>query len=248
MIQGTSLDALRLMEFFALCSNVNDYLAAEDLTALKLNAVHTETYLPAFNALDDALKPFRKTGLTQTLLDLDARRDEALVGLAKIARSFIDFPVAEKAQTADLVKRTIDKYGKSPQALGLFEQTGVMINLLQDLSKADLKASVEAIGATPWVEILQETNNQFVEIFKQRTEEEAAIETGKTKAARFVMQKALTHTCKLINALAMVNNEAPYRGLTDNINREISRAKQIVKQRRNAKATAGEDEIPDNNS
>lgn len=234
MIQGTSLDALRLMEFFALCSNVNDYLKEEDLTALKINAVYTETYLPAFNALDEALIPFRKTGLTQALLDLDAQRDTAIVGLARIARSFIDFPVEEKAKAADLVKRHIDKYGKSPQALGLLQQTGVVINLLQDFGKPDVKAAVEAIGATPWVAILQKANNQFVEVFKQRTEEEAAIEPGKTKAARIAMQEALMYTCKFINALAMVNGEAPYQRMTDNINYEISRAKQIVKQRQSA--------------
>ena len=153
-----------------------------------------------------------------------------------ITRAHINFPIAEKAQAAELVKRTLDKYGKSIQELGFTEQTGVVINLLQDLTQTPVKEAVNIIGATPWVTILQKTNEQYIETFIQRTEIEATLKTGKTNAARLAMQAALTKMCKLINALALVHGEAAYKKLSDSINEEISSAKQIAKRRRSARS------------
>lgn len=236
MIQGTSLDAVRTMEFFTLTSNINNYLTAEDLPALKLDEMHTTVYLPAFKSFDEALQPYRKTGHTQTLLNLDAERDAALVGVGKIARAFADFPEPGKAEAAALLLKILGKYGKSPQTLGLTQETGVVINLLQDLDEPAAKTAADTIGATPWVELLRDTNNRFENTFRQRTQEESALETGRTKAARKVMQEALTQTCHLINALALVNGKEPYARLIDNIDLEIGRAKQIARQRSSAKA------------
>ncbi len=236
MIQGTSLDTLRSMEFFSVVTNIDSYLIEEDLHALKLDTVHTTVYRPALEAFDKTLQPFRKTGHTQTLLELDDERDAALLGIRKIARAFADFPETQTAEAATRLLRIFEKYGKAPQSLSLTQQTGVVVNLLQDLEEPAAKTDLQTIGATGWAERLKEANSRFETIYRQRTREEAAVETGQTAVMRKAMQEALTQTCNLINALALVNGSQPYEQLIDNINREITRAKQIVRMRSGMKA------------
>lgn len=231
MIKSTSLKNIRVMEFFTLASNVKDYLAAEDLNALRIDAIVNNEYIPAFNAFDEALKPLRKTGLTDALLEADTRRDAAMVGLGAHVRAFIDFLDTAKAEAAARLKTIIDKYGKSPQRLSLTEQTGVVINLLQDLAQPQAQTDLALIGAETWAVKMETDNNEFQNIFKERIGLEATFEAGKTRATRDAVQDVFSRLCERINALALIDGVEPYQRIIDNINREVARARQIARQR-----------------
>ncbi len=77
-------------------------------------------------------------------------------------------------------------------------------------------------------------------LFKERIKFESSIETGKVKDSREQMQKSFTDFCKRINALILLEGSENYQKLSDNINREVERAKQIAKGR-NRKGTPKEE-------
>lgn len=87
MIERTDLNNLRVMDFFQTLTNIAAHLNNEDLAVLKLENVVNNIFTPALTAMDEALKPFRKTGLTDPLLTHDAERDAAIVGLSAHVRA-----------------------------------------------------------------------------------------------------------------------------------------------------------------
>lgn len=224
MILRTDLKSLRIMDFFQTQSNIAAHLNGEDLAALKLENTVNNTFLPALEALDEALKPFRKTGLTDPLLTHDGERDAAIVGLTAHVRLFTGYPQADKAQAAARIKLTLDKYGKKPQSLPQREQTGAMTNLLQDLETPEKVADLERIMATPWVAWLKTANTAFETLYNERTRASATVETGKTRAARLALQEAFVLLARTIDALALLEGEQPYKTLADNINHEVRQA------------------------
>ncbi len=235
MIKRTSLERLRTMEFFHINSRIDTLLQKEDLTALRLEEAYEKHYQPAFAAFDEATKPARKTGLTQPLLEADSRRDEATVALNAYLRAMTLSPDSDKREAAKRISLIVEKYGKGIQSLGLKEQTAVTTNLLQELNAATTKNDVEAIAAAPWVELIATANKEVETIMADRTAMEAVVETGKTRTTRDELQRALSALCERINALALIDGEAPYKNLIDNINQIVDEAIGTQKQRSSAK-------------
>lgn len=238
LIEKFNLSNVRIMDFFQTQSNISKHLQEENLETLKLADVYNTTYLPAFNLLDEALKPIRKTGMTDPMLEFDNERDATLVGLNAHVKAFLRFPEPEKAKAAERLKLIIDRYGKEIQKLPLREETGAIANLLQDLKVSAAQADLERIGAMPYITKLEEDNTAFESLYNDRTRMEAAMETGKTKAARVELQEAFSLMVQTINALALLGGEAPYRRLADNINREVQQSLITVKQRASMRANS----------
>lgn len=244
MIVRTNLSALRVMDFFQTQTNIGAHLQQEDLTALKLKNVVDNTFVPALTELDEALKPFRKTGLTDPLLALDAERDAAIVGLTAHVRAFLTYPETDKAEAAARLKLILDKYGKNIYRLPQREQTGAVTNLLQDMDTAEGRADLMLIIAHPWAVAMQTANTAFENLYNERTRAHAAVETGKTRAARNALQEAFGLVARTINALALLEGEAAYRNLANNINREVQQA--LAAKRARDAGEGEEEEIIDN--
>lgn len=242
MIKASYLKDLRLMEFFALMTNVKDYALSEDLETLKLKDFFENDFTPRYNAFDAVLVGVRKSGYTEKINEIRDKRDGAIVGLNAHVRAYESFPDTATSDAAKRVKNVIDGFGKRILSLGLSEKTGTIINLLDELINTETKKDIQKIGATRWVDELKTLNDEFQKVFKDRINYEASIETGKVQEARNDMQKSFTELCKRINALALLENKSDYQKLSDNINREVDRAKQIAKGR-SKKASPKEDEV-----
>lgn len=224
MIKSSNLKNLRIMDFFQVVSNISAHLEKYDLNALKLTDTATNLQT-SLSELDEALKPLRVSGDTLKLNELDARRDRALVGLRAFLKSFSHFPDAAKTNAANKLKAELEKYGKSPQTLPLREETAMIHNILQDFAKPENAAFVTELGAATWITELQTTNTEFETLYNRRTQENAAIEVGRTKENRQKTQDALTLLIQTINARMLLDGEAPYKALADAINFEIKSAK-----------------------
>lgn len=229
MIERSDLSRLRLMDFFQTQSNMLAHLRREDLEALKLKEVVNDVFLPAHSELDEALKPFRKTGLTDPLLALDAERDAAAVGFVAHIRLFLRFPETDKAEASERLMRIVEKYGERFHRLPQREQTGVVVNLLQDLDTPQATADLALLDATPWVEAMRTANNAFEQLYNDRTRLAAAAQTGRTRNARIALQEAFNRVVRTLNALALLEGEEPYGRLAENINREVQQALQTLR-------------------
>lgn len=146
MITKYNLSRIRLMEFAQVMANVKSFLEKENLEALGL-AQMKQTFDEKFIALEESLKPLRKSEYTQKIKALDDQRDTLLTGFIGHCKVFINFPEKEKAEAAQKLVLVNQKYGKAPQRQSHREETAIIRNLLNDLEVAELKKAVEDIGA-----------------------------------------------------------------------------------------------------
>lgn len=229
MIKKYNLERVRLMNYFQSIANIKSYLEQENLKSLSLKAIYDE-YVAEYNLLDKALKPFRTSGLTERINELDEKRDQCLIGFAGHCRVFATFPDETKAKAGKYLLRVLDKYGKAPQEKSHQGETAIINNLLQDLKESKAATSVTTIGAEKWIADLKTYNTEFEKVNNARTQSDAAVVVGETKAARKEMYKVYVKTVKTINALALINGEDAYKRLINNINEEVEKAQTSVKQ------------------
>ncbi|WP_232780456.1 DUF6261 family protein [Capnocytophaga cynodegmi] len=224
MITKYNLSRIRLMEFAQVMANVKSFLEKENLEALGL-AQMKQTFDEKFIALEESLKPLRKSEYTQKIKALDDQRDTLLTGFIGHCKVFINFPEKEKAEAAQKLVLVNQKYGKAPQRQSHREETAIIRNLLNDLEVAELKKAVEDIGAEKWIEHLAKINETFAIVHSDRTQEQGAIEVGKTKITRSEMQEVFSKLVTLINGLVIVKGATEYQTLINSINEEIKRVR-----------------------
>lgn len=229
MVKFTSLSKFRILDFFQVASNISAHLDQYSLQTLKLDGVAAD-FRASLALLDTALKPLRLSAETQQLHLLDARRDNALVGLSVFLKSFSRSPEEAKRTAAAKLRAELEKYGKSPQLLPLREETAMITNFLQDMAKPENAQFLTEVGATAWITELQTTNDEFESRYNARIQENALMEVGKTKEARQDAQAKLTKLIQTINARELLDEDNPnYKKLADEIDQEIKQAKTLYK-------------------
>ena len=138
-------------------------------------------------------------------------------------------PANDVRQTAIEAKTLFDKYG-DPTTLPQTEESGVLHNLLQDLKAID-GSKLTAITFDTWLANLESCETAFLAAVSQRTEEEAARQVGIVKETRQAADNAYRSLVELVNALTIVNDEAPYATFIDHVNAIIDRQKTVLKTR-----------------
>lgn len=183
----------------------------------------------AFTAFDDALKDSASVPSAALAAEADAARDNAW----RIANSYLKamtaHPTADVAQSATEAKTLFDKYG-DPTSLPQTEESGVLHNLLQDLKALD-SGKLTAIAFNAWLTNLESCEDTFLAAVSQRTEEEATRQVGVVKESRQAADTAYRSLADLVNALAVVNGDAPYATFIDHVNAIIDRQKSVLKAR-----------------
>lgn len=210
----------------------------EKLTDQKVTDVLTP-YKTKFNKFDEVLKLGGKSPYSQKLADLDKLQDKAYVGMAAQARAMLDHFNSEKAEIAYQANIIIKKYG-NPCRLPYLQEDAVLKNLIQDLEAFDNKPSggddrpeieslddvtnrLEKIGLREWLDELKARNAEFMALYAQRNEEDAAIVTGATKQARNETDEAYYAVARRVNSLADLNGDADYLTVINNINQLLDK-------------------------
>lgn len=224
MISTHNLKKVRLMEFAQVMANVKSFLEKENLTELGLADIKKE-FDTKLSAFEESLKPLRKSEHTQKLNDLDNQRDILLIGFINHCKLFVNFPEAEKSEAAKKLVLVNEKYGKSPHRQSFREETAIIRNLAEDLKVPELATAVSTIGASKWIEELVKVNEAFATLHTDRTQEQGAVEVGKTKITRSEMQETFAKLVTLINGLFVVKGATDYQALVNSFNEEIKRVR-----------------------
>ena len=117
---------------------------------------------------------------------------------------------------------TVD-YAIDPK-MQLDRQTGMMANILNDLEQK-YSAQVEKIGAKPLVDKMKEANEQVKSLMAERDQEYSHRVIGGTKAARKATDEAYEKLVEKINAVVLLEDEAPYLDYIKEMNARIARYK-----------------------
>ena len=223
MIENTNLARVRMMNFYQAMDDIIIYLNKEDLETLKLKDP-VKVFSDKFHDFDKIIQPMRESGLANSLLELDNRRDKALGQLSTHLHLFSEHPEADKAKAAQELLLIYRKYGDRPQRRPQREETAVIKNLLQDLDPADVKAKLALIGADKWVSVLKEANDAFSATYAQQVKHESGLDPGVVKEKRDAVYEEFKKLTNVINALATLGGEAAYKSIIDMINTEIKKA------------------------
>ena len=187
------------------------------------------TFKNAVDAFDNALKDSASTPSTALAADADSARDNTWRGANNYLKAMTAHPANDVRQTAIEAKTLFDKYG-DPTTLPQTEESGVLHNLLQDLKAID-GSKLTAITFDTWLANLESCETAFLAAVSQRTEEEAARQVGIVKETRQAADNAYRSLVELVNALTIVNDEAPYATFIDHVNAIIDRQKTVLKTR-----------------
>lgn len=236
-IKTISLSSLRTEEdfgFLKLIVTETANLPKEDgsgsspaLTAAK------SAFSSAVDAFDAALKDSTKSQCASIAAEADSTRDASWRGLNNYLKAITVHPDEEKRSLAVEMKGLCDKYG-DPTSLPQTEESGILHNLLQDFD-AYLEDVLRSVGADAWVNDLRTKENAFLSAVANRTEEESMRTVGIVKQTRQSADEAYRSLVDLVNALAVVNGDAPYATFINHVNVLIDQQKSVLK----ARATRG---------
>ncbi len=229
MIKKISLERLRLMAFAQVMKNVQSFLAKEEnLQEKGLEEVKKEFDM-AFSVLESTLNISKKSEQTQSILELDAQRDNFLNNFIAHCKIYQTHPEKTKAEAAKRAIIRIEAYGKNIAKRAYRDETTIIRNLVADFQKEPLATDIVLIGAKEWLDFLAPANQKFDELHSNRTMEQSEKEVGQTKEARTAMQEKFDRLCKAITAMAFVKGEENYKALAGAINEEVKNALAVTK-------------------
>lgn len=257
-IKSISLSSLRVEEDFGFLKLIlsetpnlpedegddNDRPVIESFSAKASSPLATSTASleAAVNAFDDALKDSATIPSTAIAAEADTARDNAWRGANNYLKAMTAHPTGEVRQAAAEAKTLFDKYG-DPTTLPQTEESGILHNLLQDLKAID-SGKLTSLAFDAWLANLETSETAFLSAVSQRTEEVAARQVGIVKESRQAADNAYRSFTELVNALAVVNGEAPYATFIDHVNAIIDRQKTVLKTRDTNSKKKGEDDRP----
>ena len=191
------------------------------------------TFSSAVDAFDAALKDSASVPSSAIASEADSARDASWRGLNNYLKAMTAHPNEDKRSLAVEMKGLCDKYG-DPTSLPQTEESGILHNLLQDFDSY-LEDTLNSVGVDAWLDDLREKENAFLEAVAARTEQEASRTVGIVKQKRQSADEAYRSLVDLVNALAVVNGDAPYATFIDHVNVLIDQQKSVLK----ARATRG---------
>lgn len=217
-ISYSNLKQLERFEIFTFLTSVIEFTEPllEDMPELFTNKF--AEFEAAFTAYDDVLAQERRLS-PEGLIEAEEKRDHAVRKLYSLAKEYADYPYdSEKELAADEILKVFKVYGTGSEIARKTQdiETGVIINLLQDLMKtATRQEAISTLNLTPVVDQLQASNQEFGETQLIRRKDNAKFIAGAVKQARTGAQDAFMSFVDIVNALALVEGEEKYADLKE---------------------------------
>ncbi len=169
-------------------------------------------------ALDNVFGTAKGSASTDTIENLDARRDDAFTGISFIADAYSKHYEAEYRGAAKLVSATIAKYGKRIVTLNYLSETETLRSLVSDFeNQGDVKAAITQLHLTEWVNELKAANTAFNEVYLSRNQE---LSEQPDQNILDLKKPAIENFNSLINLVSSYNTISPnadYKKIIDEV-------------------------------
>jgi len=183
-------------------------------------------YQPLLQDEGVAFVAITKSATTEEIDGADKNRDFTFRGTAdKVTNSLNHFD-PQVREAARRVKIIFDTYGNlAPKPDD--EESGLISSLIDDL-RTKVPADIATIQLIDWIAELERLNNAFIALEATRNSEEANRTELRMKTVRVDVDAAYNKIIKRINALIIVNGEAPYADFVKELNARIARAQDSI--------------------
>lgn len=240
MKQINNFDNSRLhnQEDFNFLTRVRDLAAA--LLTLETDKAMVDSFTAAVSAYDAALKQSDKNSYTAALNEADAKADKRWSAAYAYCKAMMEHPVGSVSTVAAKVVGIFQKYGVLT-TLGLDEEYGRYSNLLQDLTALTAE-EVTALSLSEWIDAMALAVAQVSVLRADKTKEDSTRQVGIVKDTRTAADAAYKSLVQRVNALVIVNGEAPYADFIDQLNVMIADAQALLASRETKAAKKREKE------
>jgi hypothetical protein len=176
-------------------------------------------YYPLLSNENEALNFVRKSSYSTLVAQADIVRDNTIDGMDDAIKSGMKHFNAEVSEAAKRLKILRDSSGDITRK-AYNKESGDIVKLLSDL-KGQYAGDVTAARIDDWVDELLVDQNNFVATQSHRYDEDGEKTRLRMKEVRIDVDQAYRTMINKINALIIVNGEAPYVDFVSKLNQRI---------------------------
>ena len=199
-------------------TEVNGLITHFTAASLLIEAEYA-TYFSLLGDEGEALNFVRKNSYSTLVAQADIVRDNTIEGMDDAIKSGLKHFNTEVRDAAKRLKILRDSSGDITRK-AYNKESGDIVKLLSDL-KGQYAADVTAARISDWVDELEADQNNFVTTQNHRYDEEGEKIRLRMKQTRVEVDEAYKTMVKKINALIIVNGEAPYVDFVNKLNQRI---------------------------
>lgn len=232
-ITGIELTKLHNPEFLQFHRNALKIVFDNDTNTLKV----VDEYNALEKLINDIAALFKTdTGsdITDELVTLDIRRDDAITGIGFYLEAFSRYNDAAIRANANLLLQEIALYGTGIARLSYQNETATITSIVDKFNNdAALNAAVTALPLlSDWVTELKTANNLFDTKYLARAVEQGAASPDTIRAKRLEAMQAYYDLRDMINGYATTTKGAvPYPATINSINALIDDYNTTINQR-----------------
>ena len=228
-IKRVDFNQLRNNEHFQCQKEFKTLIENFSPATLKIELLFGDTYIPLYNAEDEALIKILKNTFSEQRSDADRERDQIFRGVVDTVNAGLNHFDSEVKEAARKLKIVFDRFGNVAQ-LPLNEETSAIYNLVQEVMENN-SANTEKLGLVPWMDKLKTDNQAYEALVTGGYEEEAAKTELKAKTTRTEVDKVVRRIIERIEALIVIEGEETYTEFVRRLNLIFDRYANTLAQR-----------------
>jgi len=209
-------------------------VAANDPVALNVADAYN-ALLAANRDLEALFKAERGSAMTDAIIALDARRDNAIIGIRLFINAFTYHFDDAMRTYAELLEHNLSLYGSSIARENYQSETAIINKILVDwTNKPELVTAVKALQLTEWKVELETANQAFnTQYLARNTEMGAAVPDNTVKDNRLLTTNAYYQLRDFIISHHTISNQAaPYKKVVNEINSLIEQYTALLNSRK----------------
>jgi len=229
LINGIRLLALRNSEFLQFNKDVLEIVRLNDPAALKV-PLQYKALQDITETIDALFKTEKGSATTQVIIDLDLRRDKAIIGLAAIINGYTYHFDEGVSAAAGKLQFNLANYGASIARENYQSETAIISNVIADwTNKPELAAAVQQLQLGDWIAELTVANNEFNKVYISRTQEFAAASPDTIFEKRQEATQLYYNLRDMLNAwFTITQGAAPFNKATQECNALIDQYNKLV--------------------
>lgn len=229
-VKKCDFSKLRNNEQFQFSTEFKALVTKHDPEKLKVKALFDD-YCKAYDAEDEAMLVVRKSAVSEDIVNADIRRDNDFRGFADAVKAAQKHFNPQVVTAAKKVKILLDTIGNvAPMAND--QETSKIYNLIQELRSPAYSSEVALMKLEDWVAQLEEANQAFEALTRQRVEEVSQRTLLKVKETRIAVDEQYRNIITRIEAYLNIGEEVSvYEAFIAELNALIDNYRNLLAQR-----------------
>lgn len=229
-IKKLDAKSLRNNEHFQFSTDFKALVMKHDPEKLKVKPLF-EDYCKAYDDEDEAMLVVRKSAVSEDIVNADTRRDNDFRGFADAVKATTKHFNPQVVTAATKVKILLDTTGNvAPMAND--QETSKIYNLIQELRSPAYSSEIALMKLEDWVSRLEESNQAFETLSRQRVEEVSQRTLLKVKETRIVVDEQYKSIIARIEAYLTIGEDIlVYDAFIAELNTLIDNYRNLLAQR-----------------